>query len=84
LAGGLILGLLLTALLEYRDTALRSERDVWAFTKLPTLAVIAWSGDVAERKPGKLARLKRPFRRKPPVDATQPMLRSPKPTDNHV
>jgi hypothetical protein len=65
LAGGLILGLLLTALLEYRDTALRSERDVWAFTKLPTLAVIAWSGDVAERKPGKLARLKRPFRRKP-------------------
>jgi len=65
LAGGLILGLLLTALIEYRDTALRSERDVWAFTKLPTLAVIAWSGDVAERKPGKLARLKRPFRRKP-------------------
>ncbi len=65
LAGGLVLGLLLTALLEYRDTALRSERDVWAFTKLPTLAVIAWSGDVADRKPGKLARLKRPFRRKP-------------------
>jgi polysaccharide chain length determinant protein (PEP-CTERM system associated) len=84
LGAGLILGLLLTALLEYRDTALRSERDVWAFTKLPTLAVIAWSGDVADRKPGKFARLKRLFRRKPPVDATQPMLRSPKPTDNHV
>ena len=73
LAGGLVLGLLLTALLEYRDTALRSERDVWAFTKLPTLAVIAWSGDVAERKPGKLARLKRPFRRKP----KEPTRRSP-------
>jgi len=27
------------------DTALRSERDVWAFTKLPTLAVIAYSGE---------------------------------------
>ncbi|MGA2437247.1 MAG: lipopolysaccharide biosynthesis protein [Acidobacteriaceae bacterium] len=65
LAGGVALGLLIVALLEYRDTALRTERDVWAFTKLPTLAVIAWSGDVAERKPGKFARLKRPFRRKP-------------------
>jgi protein tyrosine kinase modulator len=38
---GLILGLLLAALLEYRDTALRNERDIWAFTKLPTLATIA-------------------------------------------
>jgi capsular polysaccharide biosynthesis protein len=65
LGAGLILGLLLTALLEYRDTALRSERDVWAFTKLPTLAVIAWSGEVADRKPGKFARLKRLFSRKP-------------------
>jgi hypothetical protein len=42
---------------------LRSERDVWAFTQLPTLAVIAWSGEVADRKPGMLARLKRIFRR---------------------
>ncbi len=40
-AGGLFLGLLLAALLEYRDTSLRNERDVWAFTKLPTLAVIS-------------------------------------------
>ncbi len=37
---GLALGLLLSALLEYRDTTLRTERDVWAFTKLPTLGVI--------------------------------------------
>jgi polysaccharide chain length determinant protein (PEP-CTERM system associated) len=37
---GLVLGLGIVALLEYRDTALRTERDVWAFTKLPTLAVI--------------------------------------------
>jgi polysaccharide chain length determinant protein (PEP-CTERM system associated) len=44
-AGGLIiglgLGLLLVALLEYKDKSLRTERDVWAFTKLPTLAAIA-------------------------------------------
>ncbi len=26
-----------SALLEYMDTAVRSERDIWAFTKLPTL-----------------------------------------------
>jgi polysaccharide chain length determinant protein (PEP-CTERM system associated) len=42
LAGGMLLGLLIAALLEYRDTTLRSERDVWAFTKLPTLAVVSY------------------------------------------
>ena len=42
LAGGLFLGLLLAGLLEYRDTSLRNERDVWAFTKLSTLAVISY------------------------------------------
>jgi polysaccharide chain length determinant protein (PEP-CTERM system associated) len=40
-AVGLFLGLLIAALLEYRDTSLRNERDIWAFTKLPTLAIIA-------------------------------------------
>jgi hypothetical protein len=58
--------LLIVALLEYRDTALRTERDVWAFTQLPTLAVIAWSARMQEAKPGILARLKRPFSRKTP------------------
>ena len=43
LAAGLALGLGIVALIEYRDTALRSERDVWAFTQLPTLAVVAWT-----------------------------------------
>jgi polysaccharide chain length determinant protein (PEP-CTERM system associated) len=62
---GLGFGLMLVALREYKDTALRSERDVWAFTQLPTLAVIAWSGDVAHTKPSKLARLKQLFTRKP-------------------
>jgi polysaccharide chain length determinant protein (PEP-CTERM system associated) len=61
LGAGIGLGLLISALLEYKDTALRSERDVWAFTQLPTLAVIAWSGDVAHAKPSRMARLKRPF-----------------------
>jgi len=41
LAAGLFLGLLLAGLCEYLDTSLRNERDVWAFTKLPTLAVIS-------------------------------------------
>ena len=68
LAGGLGLGLLIAALLEYKDTALRSERDIWAFTQLPTLAVIAWSGAVADTKAGKPARLKRLFSRKDPKD----------------
>jgi capsular polysaccharide biosynthesis protein len=40
-AGGLMVGLLLAGWFEYRDTTLRSERDVWAFTKLSTLAVIS-------------------------------------------
>jgi uncharacterized protein involved in exopolysaccharide biosynthesis len=41
----------ITGLLEYRDTALRSERDVWAFTHLPTLGVISVSGEMPEDKP---------------------------------
>jgi polysaccharide chain length determinant protein (PEP-CTERM system associated) len=44
-AAGLGLGLLIVALLEYLDTAVRSERDIWAFTKLPTLAVIGFTGE---------------------------------------
>lgn len=59
LAAGLGLGLLITALLEYKNTALRSERDIWAFTQLPTLAVVAWSSEVAHEKPSRLNRIKR-------------------------
>ncbi|MEO7029621.1 MAG: Wzz/FepE/Etk N-terminal domain-containing protein [Acidobacteriaceae bacterium] len=43
---GLLLGLALAAFKEYKDTALRTEQDVWAFTQLPTLAVIAFSKEV--------------------------------------
>jgi len=45
LAAGLVLGFLVVALLEYLDTALRTDRDIWAFTKLPTLGVIAFNGE---------------------------------------
>jgi len=41
LAGGLFLGILIAAVLEFRDTSLRNERDIWAFTKLPTLGIIS-------------------------------------------
>jgi hypothetical protein len=50
LAAGLALGLLVVALLEYLDTAVRSERDVWAFTKLPTLGVITFAGEESTEK----------------------------------
>jgi polysaccharide chain length determinant protein (PEP-CTERM system associated) len=63
-AGGLIFGLglagVIAGFLEYRDTSLRNERDVWAFTRLPTLGIISISGHmVAETtpKPGLFARL---------------------------
>lgn len=45
-AGGLALGLALVALFEYLDTSLRNERDVWACTKLPTLATITHIKDL--------------------------------------
>src|SRR5215469_7574380 len=47
LAAGIILGIVVIAYLEYRDKSLRSERDVWAFTKLPTLGIIALSASAS-------------------------------------
>jgi len=47
-AAGLVFGLLLAGLFEYRDTSLRNERDVWAFTKLSTLAVISYIDDLPQ------------------------------------
>ncbi|MGD0295021.1 MAG: Wzz/FepE/Etk N-terminal domain-containing protein [Terracidiphilus sp.] len=46
LASGLSLGLFLAALLEYRDKSLRNESDVFAFTKLPTLAVVSYIAEL--------------------------------------
>ena len=75
-AGGLFLGLMLgfmiVAWVEYRDTALRSERDIWAFTKLPTLAVISMAADVVQRE----TRQKPRFggRKEKAVTASKPLM----------
>jgi polysaccharide chain length determinant protein (PEP-CTERM system associated) len=50
LGAGILLGLLIVAWIEYRDTAVRTEQDIWAFTKLPTLAVISMAADVVQRE----------------------------------
>jgi polysaccharide chain length determinant protein (PEP-CTERM system associated) len=70
--GGIALGLLIVGLIEYSDTALRSERDIWAFTQLPTLAVIGLAGDVQPPK----AKRRWPFRRsQPDIPAgTKPLM----------
>jgi len=71
LAAGLALGLLIVGLLEYLDTAVRSERDIWAFTKLPTLGVIGFNGG-----PGVVKSKRRWFgRRSPEITAgTSPLM----------
>jgi polysaccharide chain length determinant protein (PEP-CTERM system associated) len=55
-AGGFVLGLgfgvLFIAFLEYKDKSLRTERDVWTFTKLPTLATIALIHDAKGKNRG--------------------------------
>jgi polysaccharide chain length determinant protein (PEP-CTERM system associated) len=48
LAAGLALGLAFAGLLEYLDASLRNEKDVWAFTKLPTLATISHVQDLTQ------------------------------------
>ena len=67
-ASGLALGLLLAALLEYRDTSLRTESDILAFTKLPTLAIVSFITDLdVTRTAGKRRKL---FFRKPkPIES---------------
>ena len=51
LAAGLAMGMMIAAFLEYRDTSLRNERDIWAFTKLPTLATISFIDGLAQVAP---------------------------------
>jgi hypothetical protein len=53
LAAGIALGIAVIAFLEYRDKSLRSERDVWAFTKLPTLGIIALSASATSTSNGR-------------------------------
>jgi polysaccharide chain length determinant protein (PEP-CTERM system associated) len=71
LAAGLFLGLLIVGTLEYLDTAVRTERDIWAFTKLPTLGVIAFNGE-----PALAMSRRRWFRRKSPdlTAGTKPLM----------
>ena len=51
IAGGLMLGLAIVVLLEFRDTSMRNERDVWAFLELPVLSSISLSNDVPDGGP---------------------------------
>jgi len=62
--GGLALGLLIIAGLEYRDTSLRNETDIWVFTHLPTLATIAKNEHLVSATPHKGSTLQRLFRRR--------------------
>jgi polysaccharide chain length determinant protein (PEP-CTERM system associated) len=69
LGAGLLLGFGIVAILEYKDTTVATERDIWEFTKLPTLAVIGYiskDDNVEPQKRGIFARLN-PFARKQPV-----------------
>ena len=47
-AAGLAVGLLISAFLEYRNTALRTEQDIWTFMKLPTLGIITLKDPVSD------------------------------------
>jgi protein tyrosine kinase modulator len=49
LGGGLALGIALVLLLEMRDKALRTERDIEFFLKLPTLAMVSSIGHAKRR-----------------------------------
>ena len=72
-AFGLTLGLLITGLIEFRDTTLRSERDVWHFTKLPTLSQVSFSQVAMDARavPSSGGRLRLPFRRRNRVAGVQ-------------
>src|SRR5579863_319014 len=50
-AGGLALGVGLTFILERRDTAVRTEKDVEFALKLPVIAMVPVVGSLAEGKP---------------------------------
>ncbi len=46
IAAGFFIGLILIALLEFKDTSIRGERDIWAFLELPVLTSISLSNQV--------------------------------------
>jgi polysaccharide chain length determinant protein (PEP-CTERM system associated) len=64
---GIMIGVGIAAWLEYRDTTLRNEKDVWAFTKLPTLATISFINGLPQ--PNRERKSLWPFSRPPkPAD----------------
>jgi capsular polysaccharide biosynthesis protein len=63
LLAGIMIGVFVAAWLEYRDTTLRNEKDVWAFTKLPTLATISFISGLPQ--PNKDKKSLWPFSRPP-------------------
>jgi polysaccharide chain length determinant protein (PEP-CTERM system associated) len=69
LFGGVMIGAFIAAWLEYRDTTLRNEKDIWAFTKLPTLATISFINGLPQ--PAKERKGVWPFSRPPkPLETT--------------
>ena len=67
---GLFIGLGIAAFKEYKDTSLRNERDVWAFTRLPTLGIIAISGEIPSdlpSHPNVWERIRNRFKKTPAV-----------------
>ncbi len=64
LFAGIVFGLAFVALLEYLNTALRTERDVWAFTQLPTLAVIAYAPEMTTTVESRVPWLRRFLKQK--------------------
>ena len=74
---GLFIGLGIAAFQEYKDTSLRNERDVWAFTRLPTLGMIAVSGEMPEEhhvRPKPWDRLLNRFKRTPTIKTDEDSL----------
>ena len=64
LAAGLLIGLTTVAILEYKNTAIRSERDIYAFLKLPTLVTISLAAEAQSRQASTAATQKKGFFRR--------------------
>jgi polysaccharide chain length determinant protein (PEP-CTERM system associated) len=69
LALGLVLGLIMAAVLEYRDTSLHNEDDIWAFTKLPTLAVVSYIDGLAHLR--EIPKRRKFFSRARPIEGVR-------------
>lgn len=68
---GAVLGFGLAGWVEYRDTSIRSEQDIYAFLHLPTLAVLSVAGDQPLPKPAPEPKTRRSwFGRKLAADAS--------------